>query len=154
MAEETPPQNKQSKTRILFLFGTRPEAIKLAPVIKAFSEEDDVEVRICVTAQHREMLDQVLRFFEIVPDYDLDIMRTGQDLISITEKILAGLKPILVEFTPKWVVVHGDTTTSMAGALAAFYAGCRDRYGCQRNSNSCSQKIYEVSSIHFISFLF
>lgn len=112
--------------KILVVFGTRPEAIKMAPLIKALKEEKNhLDVSVCVTAQHREMLDQVLSLFEIVPDYDLDIMSPGQDLYSVTEKVLAGMKSVLRNFQPDWVLVHGDTTTSFAAALAAFYHGCK-----------------------------
>ncbi len=105
--------------KILAVFGTRPEAIKMAPLVHALSEK--IEVKVCVTAQHREMLDQVLDLFEITPDYDLDIMRPGQDLFDVTSNVLLGVKKILQSESPDIVLVHGDTTTSMAAALAAFY---------------------------------
>jgi len=105
--------------KILAVFGTRPEAIKMAPVIRALSDKFDV--KICVTAQHRQMLDQVLELFEIVPDYDLDIMQPGQDLFDITSNVLSGVKKVLQAESPDIVLVHGDTTTSMATAMAAFY---------------------------------
>ncbi|MGQ1892004.1 non-hydrolyzing UDP-N-acetylglucosamine 2-epimerase [Thermophagus sp. OGC60D27] len=112
--------------KILIVFGTRPEAIKMAPVVKALKRENnDFETRVCVTAQHREMLDQVLNFFNITPDYDLDLMKPNQNLFSLTGEIINGLKPILEDFLPDIVLVHGDTTTSMAGALAAFYFGAK-----------------------------
>lgn len=107
--------------KILFVFGTRPEAIKMAPLVKKFKKEA-VELRICVTAQHRAMLDQVLDFFEIKADFDLDLMKPGQDLFSLTTAILTGMKPVLCDFEPDYVFVHGDTTTSFATSLACFYA--------------------------------
>jgi len=105
--------------KILAVFGTRPEAIKMAPVILALG--DNFDVKICVTAQHRQMLDQVLELFEITPDYDLDIMQPGQDLFDITSNVLLGVKKVLQIEEPDVVLVHGDTTTSMATAMAAFY---------------------------------
>jgi UDP-N-acetylglucosamine 2-epimerase (non-hydrolysing) len=105
--------------KILAVFGTRPEAIKMAPVINAL--DDNFDVKICVTAQHRQMLDQVLELFEITPDYDLDIMQPGQDLFDITSNVLIGVKKVLQIEEPDVVLVHGDTTTSMATAMAAFY---------------------------------
>ena len=105
--------------KILAVFGTRPEAIKMAPVIRALGNNFDV--KICVTAQHRQMLDQVLELFEITPDYDLDIMQPGQDLFDITSNVLLGVKKVLQIEEPNVVLVHGDTTTSMATAMAAFY---------------------------------
>ncbi|XTZ38437.1 non-hydrolyzing UDP-N-acetylglucosamine 2-epimerase [Salmonella enterica] len=107
--------------KVLTVFGTRPEAIKMAPLVHALSKDPDFEARVCVTAQHREMLDQVLNLFSIVPDYDLNIMRPGQGLTEITCGILEGLKPILESFRPDVVLVHGDTTTTIAASLAAFY---------------------------------
>ena len=107
--------------KVLIIFGTRPEAIKMSPVVKALERCRDFDVRVCVTAQHREMLDQVLRIFEVKPDYDLDLMRERQDLYDITASVLVGLKSILREFRPDFVLVHGDTTTAMAAALAGFY---------------------------------
>jgi UDP-N-acetylglucosamine 2-epimerase (non-hydrolysing) len=109
----------------LIVFGTRPEAIKMAPLVKEFQKHSQFETRVCVTAQHREMLDQVLEFFEIKPDYDLDLMKPNQNLSTLTSEIILGLKPILDSFQPDYVFVHGDTTTSMAGSIAAFYAGAR-----------------------------
>ncbi|MFC6689492.1 non-hydrolyzing UDP-N-acetylglucosamine 2-epimerase [Jhaorihella thermophila] len=103
------------------VFGTRPEAIKMAPVYAALSEAPGMDVRIAVTAQHREMLDQVLRLFGIEPDYDLNLMKPGQGLTEITSAVLAGLKPILEEFSPDLMLVHGDTTTTLAASLAAYY---------------------------------
>lgn len=107
--------------RILTVFGTRPEAIKMAPVVKALDESQALVSRVAVTAQHRQMLDQVLQLFGIIPDYDLNLMTPGQDLTSMTSNILAGLKPILEDYQPDLIIVHGDTTTTLAASLAAFY---------------------------------
>ncbi|SFF12853.1 UDP-N-acetylglucosamine 2-epimerase (non-hydrolysing) [Pedobacter antarcticus] len=108
--------------KILIVFGTRPEAIKMAPVVKEFLKfKDEFELKVCVTGQHREMLDQVLRIFDIKPDKDLNIMKHGQDLFDVTSTILNGLKEYFKEYKPDYVLVHGDTTTSMATALSAFY---------------------------------
>ena len=110
----------------LIIFGTRPEAIKMAPLVRAFKKENNIfDTRVCVTAQHREMLDQVLDFFEITPDYDLDLMKPNQNLFTLTSDILLRLKPILEEFQPDYVYVHGDTTTTMASSIAAFYTGAK-----------------------------
>jgi UDP-N-acetylglucosamine 2-epimerase (non-hydrolysing) len=110
--------------KILTIFGTRPEAIKMAPVIKALERQTKhFTSRVCVTAQHRQMLDQVLNLFQIKPDYDLDIMRPGQNLFDVTCNVLQGLKPVLEKDRPDLVLVHGDTTTTMAASLAAFYIG-------------------------------
>lgn len=106
----------------MLVFGTRPEAIKMAPVVKEFQKHlKTFQTIVCVTGQHREMLDQVLRIFEIIPDYDLNIMKQGQDLYDVTSRVLLGMRDILKEVNPDVVLVHGDTTTSMAAALAAFY---------------------------------
>lgn len=114
------------KKKNLIIFGTRPEAIKMAPLVKAFQvKHGDFETRVCITAQHREMLDQVLSFFEIIPDYDLDLMKPNQNLYSLTADIITGLKPILEDFSPDYVYVHGDTTTTMAASIAAFYSGAK-----------------------------
>ena len=110
---------------VLIVFGTRPEAIKMAPVIKVFKESCGFETRVCVTAQHREMLDQALDFFDIFPDYDLNLMKPNQNLYNLTGKIINGLRPILEEFKPDFVFVHGDTTTSMAASIAGFYSGAK-----------------------------
>jgi UDP-N-acetylglucosamine 2-epimerase (non-hydrolysing) len=107
--------------KVLTVFGTRPEAIKMAPLVHALANDPYFEAKVCVTAQHREMLDQVLNLFSIVPDYDLNIMKPGQGLTEITCRILEGLKPILESFMPDVVLVHGDTTTTNATNLAAFY---------------------------------
>lgn len=107
---------------VLAIFGTRPEAIKMAPVIQHLkARSDDLRCDVCVTAQHRRMLDQVLDLFEVKPDFDLDLMQPNQDLFDITNKVLHGLKPVLESTRPDLVLVHGDTTTTMAAALAAFY---------------------------------
>ena len=107
---------------ILLIFGTRPEAIKMAPLVKEFQRySNDYKTVVCVTGQHREMLDQVLQIFEIKPDYDLNIMKQGQDLYDVTARVLVGLRDVLKAVSPDVVLVHGDTTTSMAAALAAFY---------------------------------
>ena len=106
----------------MLVFGTRPEAIKMAPLVKEFQKNPDYfETMVCVTGQHREMLDQVLRIFDIKPDYDLNIMKQGQDLYDITARVLVGMRDVLTECRPDVVLVHGDTTTSTAAALAAFY---------------------------------
>lgn len=107
--------------KVLVVFGTRPEAIKMAPVIRELKEVEDIETVVAVTAQHREMLDQVLALFDITPQYDLDLMKERQDLYSITTGVLEGLKGILEKEKPDLVLVHGDTTTTFAAALAAFY---------------------------------
>ena len=108
--------------KILLVFGTRPEAIKMAPLVKALQKDTEhFETRVCVTAQHRQMLDQVLEVFGITPEYDLNIMAPNQDLYEITAKVLLGLREVLKDFRPDTVLVHGDTTTSMAASLAAFY---------------------------------
>ena len=108
--------------KILLVFGTRPEAIKMAPLVKAFQEQpQDFETKVCVTAQHREMLDQVLSLFEIEPDFDLNVMQPNQDLYDITSTILIGMKAIFKDYRPDFIFVHGDTTTTFAVSLAAFY---------------------------------
>ena len=110
-----------NKLKVMTVFGTRPEAIKMAPVVLELNEHKDIETVVAVTAQHREMLDQVLRLFKITPDYDLDIMAASQTLFDITNKALAGLEHVLRESKPDIVLVHGDTTTTFVGALAAYY---------------------------------
>ena len=112
-------------TRILSIFGTRPEAIKLAPVVQALAQTPGVTHATCVTGQHRQMLDAVLQVFALTPDYDLDIMRPGQDLTHVTTAVLDGVGRVLDDFRPDWVIVQGDTTTAMAGALAGFYRKAR-----------------------------
>lgn len=107
--------------KFLTVFGTRPEAIKMAPVVKALEAHPEIDSRVCVTAQHREMLDQVLALFEITPDYDLNVMAPGQDLYDVTTRILLGLRQVLRKERPDVVLVHGDTATTFAASLAAFY---------------------------------
>ncbi|HBL66293.1 MAG TPA: UDP-N-acetylglucosamine 2-epimerase (non-hydrolyzing) [Achromobacter sp.] len=107
--------------KILTVFGTRPEAIKMAPLVHALAQEPAIEARVCVTAQHREMLDQVLGLFDIQPDFDLNIMRPSQDLTDVTSAILNGMKRVFQHFQPDYVVVHGDTATTFAATLAAYY---------------------------------
>jgi UDP-N-acetylglucosamine 2-epimerase (non-hydrolysing) len=112
--------------RILLVFGTRPEAIKMAPLVKILKKDDhNFITKVCVTAQHRQMLDQVLDFFEIIPDYDLNLMKPNQDLYNLTSDILLNMKYVLDDFNPNYVFVHGDTTTSTITALAAFYKGIK-----------------------------
>lgn len=110
-----------SKIKVMSVFGTRPETIKMAPVVHELETREEIESIVCVTAQHRQMLDQVLEAFHIVPDYDLDIMKQGQSLSDITTRVLIGLENVIKEVHPDIVLVHGDTTTTFAGALAAFY---------------------------------
>ena len=120
------PSEVVPKKRVLFVFGTRPEAIKLCPLIAAFrgdAFEQQIDVQVCVTAQHRQMLDQVLEVFQIKPDYDLNAMLPGQTLTTLTARLLAALEPIIMEQRPDMIVVQGDTTSTLCGALAAFYAG-------------------------------
>ena len=108
--------------RVLLVFGTRPEAIKMSPLVKVFQKNTaDFETIVCVTGQHRKMLDQVLTIFDIKPDFDLNIMKKGQDLYDVTTQVLIGMREVLNEVKPDVMLVHGDTTTSMAAALAAFY---------------------------------
>ena len=107
--------------KVMSIFGTRPEAIKMAPLVKELEKRKEIESIVCVTAQHREMLDQVLKTFDIKPDYDLNIMKQGQTLSEITSRALLGLEEVIKEVKPDIVLVHGDTTTTFAGALAAFY---------------------------------
>lgn len=107
--------------KVMSIFGTRPEAIKMAPLIKELEKRKEIESIVCVTAQHRQMLDQVLETFKIIPDYDLDIMKQGQSLSEITTRVLNGLEKVMKEVKPDIILIHGDTTTTFAGALAAFY---------------------------------
>lgn len=109
------------KMKVLSVFGTRPEAIKMAPLVHALNNDDRFESKVCVTAQHREMLDQVLELFKLSPDYDLDLMQSGQTLPQLTSRILLELTPVLVEFKPDVVLVHGDTATTFAASLTAYY---------------------------------
>ncbi|WP_240478541.1 non-hydrolyzing UDP-N-acetylglucosamine 2-epimerase, partial [Flavobacterium hydatis] len=112
--------------KILIVFGTRPEAIKMAPLVKEFKKYPEIfQTKVCVTAQHREMLDQVLSFFNITPDFDLDLMKPNQDLYSLTSDIIINMKSVLEDFKPDYVFVHGDTTTTMAGSIASFYSGAK-----------------------------
>jgi len=115
-------ENSMSKKKLLFVFGTRPEAIKMAPLIRACQKQSEVfDVKVCVTAQHRQMLDQVLELFGIIPDFDLNLMKPNQNLYDITSNILLGLQSVLKVASPNIVLVHGDTTTTMAASLAAYY---------------------------------
>jgi UDP-N-acetylglucosamine 2-epimerase (non-hydrolysing) len=111
----------ENRVKVLAVFGTRPEAIKMAPVVRALAEAPEVEIAVCVTAQHRQMLDQVLELFGIVPEFDLDLMKDGQDLYDITSGVLKALKEVLRSYRPDLVLVHGDTTTTLAASLAAYY---------------------------------
>ena len=114
-------ENFMEKRKILIVFGTRPEAIKMALLIKEFQKHAEFEVKVCVTAQHRQMLDQVLEFFEIKPDFDLNLMKQAQDLYDVTSGVLLGMRGIFERYKPDIVFVHGDTTTTSAVSLAAFY---------------------------------
>ncbi|MGL4654453.1 MAG: non-hydrolyzing UDP-N-acetylglucosamine 2-epimerase [Sarcina sp.] len=113
------------KIKVLTIFGTRPEAIKMAPLVKELEKREEIEAKVCVTAQHREMLDQVLELFEITPDFDLDIMKTRQSLTGITNRILEGLEELFLKEKPDMILVHGDTTTTFSSGLAAFYQQIR-----------------------------
>src|SRR5690554_6487127 len=108
--------------KVLTVFGTRPEAIKMAPVVRALLEDDAFDAKVCVTAQHREMLDQVLDLFSIRPDFGLNLMKPGQDLTDITSNVLQGMRQVYANWKPDMVLVHGDTTTTMAASLSAYYA--------------------------------
>ena len=111
------------KKKVMLVFGTRPEAIKMCPLVKEFQKRtDEFDTIVCVTGQHREMLDQVLTIFEVVPDYDLNIMKQGQDLTDVTARVLVGMRDVFRNIRPDIVLVHGDTTTSTVAAMAAFYA--------------------------------
>jgi UDP-N-acetylglucosamine 2-epimerase (non-hydrolysing) len=116
--------------KVIVVMGTRPEAIKMAPVIKKLETATGFNTLTCVTAQHRELLDQVLDIFQIKPDFDLDLMKKGQDLFDITTKVLLGLQTIFAEAKPDLIMVHGDTTTSSMAALAAFYCKIRVATHC------------------------
>mgnify|MGYP001454945893 CR=1 FL=1 len=146
--------------KILLIFGTRPEAIKMAPLVKEFQKFPDLfTTKVCVTAQHREMLDQVLDFFDISTDYDLNLMKPGQNLYSLTASIIEYLKPVLEEFLPDYVFVHGDTTSCMAGSIASFYSGakvCHVEAGLRTNNlfepfpeEANRRLISQLASIHF-----
>lgn len=120
----TPKKNRINANNVLIVFGTRPEAIKMAPLILEMKKFPEIfDVKVCVTGQHRQMLDQVLEIFNIVPDIDLDIMRPGQDLTDVTSDVLLKIREVIAKLEPKLVLVHGDTTTTMATAMACFYAG-------------------------------
>ena len=125
-------------TKVLIVFGTRPEAIKMAPLVKEFQKyPQHFDTKVCVTAQHREMLDQVLNFFDITADFDLDLMKPNQNLYNLTADILTNMKPILEGFKPDYVFVHGDTTTTMAASIASFYSGskvCHVEAGLRTNN--------------------
>ena len=108
--------------KILLVFGTRPEAIKMCPLVNTLKQDEHFEIRVCVTAQHRQMLDQVLNLFEIVPDYDLNIMKPNQSLGAITAAILQGMETVIADYSPDIILVHGDTTTTLAATLAAYYS--------------------------------
>ncbi len=145
--------------KVLIVFGTRPEAIKMLPVVRALRTEAGIAAKLCVTAQHRQMLDQVLELFEVEPDYDLDIMTAAQGLTEITTSILARLEPVIREVAPDWVLVHGDTTTTMAASLAAFYqkvpvghveAGLRSGNPLQPWPEEINRRIADVlTSVYF-----
>src|SRR5438445_9445788 len=107
--------------KVLAVFGTRPEAIKMAPLIHALRAASAFELRVCVTGQHRQMLDQVLRLFHIAPEFDLDLISAGQSLADLTTRVLSGVHEVLDRYTPDIMLVHGDTTTTLAASLAAFY---------------------------------
>ena len=113
--------SRDRKKKILLVFGTRPEAIKMCPLVNELKTRDNAETIVCVTGQHRQMLDQVLETFRVIPDYDLEIMKDGQTLFDITMRVLDGMKSILKEVSPDVVLVHGDTTTTFVAALACFY---------------------------------
>jgi UDP-N-acetylglucosamine 2-epimerase (non-hydrolysing) len=116
------PKQEQQKPRILVVFGTRPEAIKLCPLVQALRQQSDLETIVCVTAQHRQMLDQVLAVFEVKPDFDLDLMQAGQTLTALSARLMSGLEKVFLEVRPSLTVVQGDTTTTLCGALCSFYA--------------------------------
>jgi UDP-N-acetylglucosamine 2-epimerase (non-hydrolysing) len=151
---------REKMKKILVVFGTRPEAIKMAPLVHGLQKYSDrVETRVCVTAQHRQMLDQVLDIFGIKPDYDLDIMKTDQDLYDITEGIIHGMKNVFASYRPDLICVHGDTTTAFAAALSAFYekvpiahveAGLRSGDLCSPWPEEANRKLISVlASLHF-----
>jgi UDP-N-acetylglucosamine 2-epimerase (non-hydrolysing) len=145
--------------RVLSIFGTRPEAVKMAPVVRRLAETPGVEAMVCVTAQHRQMLDQVLHLFEIRPDVDLDLMRPNQNLAELTASILTALDPVIRDLRPDWVLVQGDTTTVMAASLLAFYqhvrvghveAGLRTLDRCQPFPEEINRRIAGViADLHF-----
>ena len=110
-----------AKVKVMVIFGTRPESIKMAPLIKELQGRNEIETFVCVTAQHRQMLDQVLNIFQIKPDFDLNIMKQGQTLSDITTRVMLGIENIMKSVCPDLVLVHGDTTTTFSAALSAFY---------------------------------
>ena len=112
---------RQPVIKVLSVFGTRPEAVKMAPVVRALARTEGIEARVCVTAQHREMLDQILSLFQLKPDYDLDLMRSDQSLAELSAAIFIHLDPVLDDFKPDWVFVQGDTTTVAVAAMLAYY---------------------------------
>ena len=147
------------KIKVLFVFGTRPETIKMAPVIQCLKKIAIISTHVCVTAQHRQMLDQFLELFDIKPDFDLDIMKPGQSLTEITTAILTGLREVLIELKPHLLFVQGDTTTAFAAALAAFYekvpvahieAGLRTGNVLMPWPEEVNRKLVsEIANIHF-----
>ncbi len=122
VTSSTIPQRRQTKPRVLVIFGTRPEAIKLCPLVQKLQQQDDWETLVCVTAQHRQMLDQVLAAFSVKPDFDLDLMQPGQTLAALSARLLAGLEKVFLETRPALTIVQGDTSTTLCGALCSFYA--------------------------------
>ena len=116
-----------NKIKVMTVFGTRPEAIKMAPLVKVLEQREDMDSIVCITAQHRQMLDQVMDIFQIKADYDLDIMQSGQTLSDITTRVIKGMESVILEAKPDIVLVHGDTTTTFAAALASFY--CQTKVG-------------------------
>jgi len=114
-------KNNMEKLKVMTIFGTRPEAIKMAPLVKKMEEYEEIESVVCLTAQHREMLDMVVELFDIKPNYDLNVMKHGQTISDITVKVLKGIEEVLIKEKPHVVLVHGDTSTTFVGALAAFY---------------------------------
>ena len=147
------------KKRILIVFGTRPEAIKMAPLVKKFKSNKSFETHVCVTAQHREMLDQVLTFFDIIPDFDLNLMKPNQNLYGLTASIIEEMKSVLEVSKPQYVFVHGDTTTTIAASIAAFYFGahvCHVEAGLRTNNikspfpeEANRQLTSRIASYHF-----
>ena len=148
------------KKKVLLVFGTRPEAIKMAPLVKEFKKYPKFfETKVCVTAQHREMLDQVLNFFDIQPDFDLNLMKPGQNLFSLTSSIITELQAVLSDFKPEYVLVHGDTTTTMGASIAAFYSGatvCHVEAGLRTHNKKSPfpeeinrQVTSRISDLHF-----
>jgi len=147
------------KMKNLIIFGTRPEAIKMAPLVNQFLSDIRFDTKVCVTGQHREMLDQVLNFFDIIPDYDLSLMKPNQNLYNLTGEVMSGLKPILEDFNPNYVFVHGDTTTTMAASIAGFYSGakvCHVEAGLRTNNmlspfpeEMNRQVVTRVATYHF-----